>query len=272
MKFFKDESKLSDKISKIKSGGSDNLFVISDYDSTLTKAYVNGKRVPCADEFFLSAEQKLKSDALYAKYRPIELNESLSSEERCNAMVEWWSVHRDFFINSGIKKSVIDDVVAKQSNIFREGVSDVFKKLYSSKIPVMILSGSIGDFIEAFLKQNKLFYDNVNVVFNKLKFNDDGLMVGYAGEIVHSLNKKGHLIKDVEAVKGRSNIVLLGDSLDDSYMCDGLDYKCVVKVGFLNNDEWSLEYLNKYDVVIAGDGSFDYVNSLFDNLLKSKHI
>ncbi len=56
--------------------------------------------------------------------------------------------------------------------------------------------------------------------------------------------------------QARQNVILLGDSLGDLHMADGLDNpEGVLKIGFLNaNIEERLEtYMNLYDIVLMND-------------------
>ena len=66
-------------------------------------------------------------------------------------------------------------------------------------------------------------------------------------------------------------MLLLGDSLGDATMADGLDSSLgltVVKIGFLNESEPSRiaarlpAYSAAFDAVILGDGSFDWLNEI----------
>jgi 5'-nucleotidase len=69
-------------------------------------------------------------------------------------------------------------------------------------------------------------------------------------------------------ISKRNNVILLGDSLGDLGMVNNLDVGYIIKIGFLNQDiENRLElYKDKFDVVIAGDSSMDYVNKLLQKL------
>jgi 5'-nucleotidase len=51
-------------------------------------------------------------------------------------------------------------------------------------------------------------------------------------------------------------------------MVNDLDANYIIKIGFLNQDiENRLElYKDKFDIVIAGDNSMDYVNKLLQKL------
>ena len=80
---------------------------------------------------------------------------------------------------------------------------------------------------------------------------------------------------------GRDQVILLGDSLGDVHMADGLssltgnnnssDFDLnVAKIGFLNTKvrESMPKYKAIYDVLILDDGSLRYVNALLHNLLQ----
>jgi HAD superfamily hydrolase (TIGR01544 family) len=57
-------------------------------------------------------------------------------------------------------------------------------------------------------------------------------------------------------LQSRHNVILLGDSVGDLHMCDGLESpEVVLKIGFLNvKIEERLEtYLDKFDIVLVDD-------------------
>ena len=57
---------------------------------------------------------------------------------------------------------------------------------------------------------------------------------------------------------------MLGDTVDDTNMVNNLDYENLICIGFLNSptnlEEELKAYLQKYDVVIVNDGSFEVPN------------
>lgn len=69
-------------------------------------------------------------------------------------------------------------------------------------------------------------------------------------------------------ISERNNVILLGDSLGDLGMVNDLDVNCIIKIGFLNKDiENKLElYKDKFDIVITGDGSINYINKLLQKI------
>jgi len=84
---------------------------------------------------------------------------------------------------------------------FRAGSTEAFNKLFSKKIPIIVLSAGIGDVVELILKHEQLFTDNVSVVSNFLKMSKDhnGLSTieGFKGKkLIHVFNKNEHAYID----------------------------------------------------------------------------
>lgn len=83
-------------------------------------------------------------------------------------------------------------------------------------------------------------------------------------QLIHSLNKSANAILETAfwkqcQLEKRHNILLLGDSLGDSNMVDGLDYTEdeIVRIGFLNDgaDDKLEQYLQRFDIVLTNDSS-----------------
>jgi len=72
---------------------------------------------------------------------------------------------------------------------------------------------------------------------------------------VTSMNKKKFL--DRKTTEMGKNCFLFGDIINDSFMTSRAEYENEIKIGFKNTDKEDFnDYLNKYDVVIQGDGNF----------------
>ena len=83
-------------------------------------------------------------------------------------------------------------------------------------------------------------------------------------QLIHSLNKNASALIETDfwkqcQLEKRHNILLLGDSLGDSDMANGLSFKEdeIVRIDFLNDDtEQKLDmYLQRFDVVLTNDSS-----------------
>src|SRR4030042_1201827 len=167
---------LERKIKKISEQGKAKLHIISDFDGTLTKEFVNGKKVPSIisylrDGNYLTQDYAEKAHSLYNKYHPIEINLSIPFEERKRKMLEWWKTHYDLLIKCGLDKKDL-------------------KRLSENKIK---LRESITEFL----------------------WREDGKALKIKEPIIHSLNKKEEEFKKYSAfqrIKDRKNVILIGNT------------------------------------------------------------
>ncbi len=95
--------------------------------------------------------------------------------------------------------------------------------------------------------------------------------------MIHCFNKNASVLIDTPfwaqcQMEKRHNILLLGDSLGDAAMANGLNYEEneIIRIGFLNTkvEERIDEYLEVFDVVLLGDGSLDPVELLLHQVTK----
>ena len=272
-----------EKLEKLKSNmaktGSETIHVVTDFDRTLTKAYVDGKKMPSMisvlrDGNYLTSGYAEKAHGLFNKYRPIELDTEISEDEKKKAMFSWWKEHFDLLIESGLNKKNIEDAVNLGNAQIRDGLPEFFSTLRSHNIPVAIISsnGLGGDSISMYLEKKDIVYDNIHIISNSYIWDEDGNAVGVKEPIIHAANKDETAIRDTpvfDLIKDRKNVILLGDSIEDIKMVSGFEYDNIIKIGFLNeNQEKSLEaYKRNFDVVICNDSGMDYVNSLLKDIL-----
>ena len=265
---------------KIKSQGYDNLHVLADFDRTLTYGSIGGKKTPSIisllrDGNHLAEGYAEKAHALFDKYHPIEIDLNLPIEEKKEKMMEWWDSHNQLLVDSGLKKLDIKDIVMQGHLKFREGALEFFDFLYEKKIPLVIISASgAGEAIPMFFEKYKRNYSNIIYVINRFEWDNEGNFKGRIRPTIHSLNKDETILKDFpviyEKIENRKNVILLGDGLGDLGMIEGFDYDNLMKIGFLNfqEDELREAYKQSFDVVLEGDGDFNFVNELFRDLEK----
>jgi 5'-nucleotidase len=187
-------------------------------------------------------------------------------------MKEWWEKHYELLIESGLTKSDLKDIVKSERVKIRERVPEFLDYLNKNKIPLIIIySSGCGDVIKMFFK--KIYKDFQNVYYITNKFNwKEGKAISVKKPLIHAMNKDETLIKKYpkafKSVKNRRNAILLGDSLGDVGMVKGFDYKNLIKIGFLNKsyNKSPEEYKKNFDIILEGDGDFNYVNSLIKSL------
>lgn len=264
------------KKAALKLGGAQNLHVVADCDRTLTKAFLNGEKRQSLVELirkfkYLSPEYSPRAYELFNTYHPIEVDPAISLEEKRAKMMEWWSVHVKWMGECGMTQKVVDQIVREQEFGAREGFGEFVQLLNEKKIPFLILSASVTDIIEGFLKKEKWFFPNIHVVSNKYVFDAQGKVIGYESGIIHSFNKSEASIKNrsfFPEIVRRKNVLLLGDTLDDLGMLDGANVENALSIGFLNeNVEKNIDvYKKAYDVLILNDGNMDFVNQLLNEI------
>ncbi|KAJ8525944.1 hypothetical protein ON010_g15216 [Phytophthora cinnamomi] len=264
------------KWKKFSSDGFNKLVVITDFDYTLTPAFkLTGDQALTSHRLLMESEAlgpeaEDVSRETFEKFYPIEQSAMLTMEEKLPFMIEWWSRTHDFIIEHGVTRSAIKKAVEESDITLREGFIEIFELLAHENVPTLIFSAGLYDVILAVLEkqyekiETKLLPTNVHLVSNKMQFDASDKVVGFEQTLIHSLNKNASTLVDTDFWKQcqpekRHNILLLGDSLGDADMANGLDFKEdeIVRIGFLNDgaaEKLDL-YLQRFDVVLTNDAS-----------------
>lgn len=262
----------------IKDDGFDRLHILSDFDRTLTYGCIDGVKTPSIisllrDGKHLSEEYAAKAHALFDKYQPLEQDQSIPLEKRKKLMRDWWEEHHRLLIASGLSFSDLKDIVDNGHLAFREGVLDFLDFLHKGNIPLVIFSAAGGgDAIQLFFKKFDRDYSNIFYVINRFNWDENGKALSTQEPLVHSLNKDETILPQLpeigDAIKDRKNVILLGDSLGDLGMIEGFEYDHLLKIGLLNSDydQSRSAYEKSFDVVLEGDGDFEFVNDLINSL------
>ena len=63
--------------------------------------------------------------------------------------------------------------------------------------------------------------------------------------------------------------MLLGDSLANLGMSDGVEHNTILKIGFLNHNVKKMlsAYKEKFDIVIADSSEMKFVNEILDKII-----
>ena len=258
--------------------GMEKLHVVSDFDKTLTSCFVKGEKIPSLisilrDEKYLTPDYAEKAHALYDKYHPMEIDPNISLVEKQAQMHNWWSEHYELLIKSGLTKRDLKRVAQSKKISLRSGAVEFLNFLHEHKIPLVILSAAgLGyETIQMYLENHNVLYDNIDIVSNTLKWDENGKAIGVQEPIIHTFNKNYSAVKDLDffnSISKRKNIILLGDGEGDASMVEGFDYDNIIKIGFLNEGvKADLEkFKNSYDVLVLHDGSIDCILKSFANV------
>lgn len=252
------------KVNKIKLQ-KDNFYVVADFDKTLTEGTSISTWGVLANSNIVDEEYARKRTELYNKYRPIEIDMSLSEDIRCEAMFEWWKAHIGLFFEYELKEDVVKKSIKESGLKYRAGAKEFLKKMKELDVPVIIISAGIGNVIEEFLKNEKDYSKNIKIVSNFIIF-ENGLIKEITGGTIHALNKNIVKLDDEskEILKNRENILLLGDGIGDLKMVSKENIKNTISVGFLDEKiKENLDFYNEnFDIVLADEGTFEDVNKI----------
>uniref|UniRef100_A0A8D0XZV0 5'-nucleotidase, cytosolic IIIB n=1 Tax=Sus scrofa TaxID=9823 RepID=A0A8D0XZV0_PIG len=238
-------------VGALRKGGGDRLQVISDFDMTLSRFAYNGKRCPSSynildNSKIISEECRKELKALLHHYYPIEIDPDRTVKEKLPHMVEW------------------------------DGYKTFFHTLSQNHVPLLIFSAGIGDVLEEIIRQRRVFHPNIHVVSNYMEFDEEGFLKGFKGQLIHTYNKNSSVCENstfFQQLQGKTNILLLGDSLGDLTMADGVPgVENILKIGFLNDkvEEWRERYMDFYDIVLEKDETLDVVNGLLQHILQQE--
>lgn len=276
-----DKQKFEKILSNIKKDWYNKLHILSDFDKTLTKEFIDWEKRPSLISILrrqniLWEEYSKKAYELFDFYNPIEIDPNIDKEEKKRQMTIWWEKHLDLLVHSWLKKH--DIYLAINSGIikFREWVKDFLVKMQIEKVPVIIISANWLwlDSNYLFLEQNNVLFDNIKVISNSFIWDENWIALSYNKPVIHVFNKDETVLKSFpdinDSVFFRKNVILLWDSLGDPGMIEWFDYDNLLKIWFLNDniDELLEEYKKNYDVVIVWDWEFDFVNEVIWSIKK----
>ncbi|XP_031808773.1 cytosolic 5'-nucleotidase 3A [Sarcophilus harrisii] len=274
----KNPAKVEEILCGLIKGGASKLQIITDFDMTLSRFSYNGKRCPTCHNVIdncklVTDECRKKLLQLKEKYYAIEIDPVLTIEEKYPYMVEWYTKSHTLLVEQALPKSKIGEVVKESDVMLKDGYGHFFDKLKEHNIPVFIFSAGLGDVLEEVIRQAGVYHNNVKVVSNFMDFDENGIIKGFKGELIHVFNKHDGALKSTQyfkQLKDNSNIILLGDSQGDLRMADGVaNVDNILKIGYLNDrvDELLEKYMDSYDVVLVKEESLELVNSILQKIL-----
>lgn len=219
----------------------------------------------------LGEDFQQKTNALFKHYYPIEISD-LPHDEKEVKMIEWWTKAHALMETYHLNRAHLAEMVSeKDALVMRDGTMRLLETANKHDVPFHVFSAGIYDVIHAYFEFCGAYQHNPHVVSNMMDFDGEGNLTGFKGNLVHTLNKNSRVIQDSGSwprVKDRTNVLLLGDNINDVQMADGLNVTDIINVGFLNDRVERLsQYMERYDVVLLGDPDMSFVNSLLDSLL-----
>jgi HAD superfamily hydrolase (TIGR01544 family) len=275
--YIRDELALKLKIRAMKKDGAKNLQIVTDFDRTLTPAKINGQHAPTSAGIletcgYMPEKYVQRASELFAIYFAKEIDPNIGIPEKIILMNEWMDKNMENMIENSLKYDDLKKIIETGKMILRDGVEDCLEMAYLRSIPVVIFSAGIGDLITATLNYNRLFTANIHIISNFFRFAKNGRVTGFAGETINVFQKNEVKIEGkyfYNEIKERRNVLLIGDGLGDAGMADGIRHDNVIKIGLRNDGTHADKetYLERFDIVLEGDGKFHYINDLLAQLI-----
>ncbi|CAH2092271.1 unnamed protein product [Euphydryas editha] len=267
------------KINRIVSDGHKKLQIVTDFDHTLTRHNMdNGSTVLTSYGMFrecpsVPKDYKDEEIRLAEKYKPIEVDHLMSTEEKTKHMIDWYKAGHKLLEGMKFPKAELEQVSESMKECFRIGVKELIKWSEVHQVPVLVFSAGLGECVVSALKAANLLLPHVKVVSNFLDFDDTGSIIGVKGDVIHTHNKNETAIKNTEyykMVKERNNVLLMGDNIGDAKMAEGMEHcDVIIKIGFLgrNTDGNLQNYIKTFDIVLVNDHTMDVANSILKCVL-----
>lgn len=247
-----------EKLEQLKNAN--DFYVIIDFDRTLT-TYESDASMGIIPKF-LGGEYLKERIKIHDYYRPLELDYTLSTEERSRIMKEWAAT--SFTLLSKYLKSeeMIENALENANIHLRLGAKEFLKDMYEKDVPVVIMSAGFGNLIKIFLEKQGVLYDNIILISNFFEFRDNKSYIDINNLISPSNKGYSKVPEDIRSkLDKKENIILCGDIVEDIKMAEENKKEKTLTIGFLDdNIDSNLKVYNKnFDIVLTDNESFDTI-------------
>ncbi len=246
----------SNKLNNIKLD-KDNFYVLIDFDRTLTK----GNSISCWRVLYysnlLGENFQKEYDIIHDKTFPND-NEHKKVKEK--AYSERFKDYMQLLKQSNFNNDIVKKAVQKTDLKLREGAKNFLKQMNDNNIPVIIISCSIGNVLEEYLKFNNCYYDNIYLYANY--YNDNGNHI--CNVTPYNKNEISFSKELKEKLNNKEYILLLGDLIEDISMISSDKLENTITVGFLDKkiEENLKNYNDNFDIVLTDNSSFNELDEV----------
>lgn len=216
----------------------------------------------------MSDEFKARARLRYDKLLPVEIDTGLTIEEKIPTVIASFKEAFDDLVESRkINKTSLAQMITNAGDScsfelrysllkivynycdlylirigliwYRDFCHETLKLLHDAQVPTLIFSAGFGDVIQGILQKYALHYPNIHIIGNFMEFDEDGQLIGFKDPLIHTFNKNEDAVPQncryFDELSHRANVILLGDSIGDADMAQGVHGAgTVLKIGFLN--------------------------------------
>ena len=152
----------SGKINSIELNES-NFFVLIDFDRAITK----GESISAWRVLYNSSSFDSNYKQAYDKIHDAAIPSDIVSDEiKSKIFAGRFKQYMELLKENNFNINILNETVRTTSLCLRDGAKEFFKKMNDLNIPVIIISSSIGNVIEEYLKVNNCYYSNMSICAN----------------------------------------------------------------------------------------------------------
>ena len=151
-----DPTELVRKLRKFIREGPSHVEVVSDYDYTLSAASVAGRQTAVSYGVLMSLlddEQRRRAKELTDYYLPLQRDASIPSSQKNELMQRWERQGHALVLDSSLSKEHIEHLTFENDLVLRHGIDRVFRLCEAYHLPFTVVSGGVGNVIEASLRE-----------------------------------------------------------------------------------------------------------------------
>lgn len=260
--FFKDKGEFLEKLLKMKTDGVKELQIVSDFDQTITCFEINCRNSCSLFGAFRVSQKtsekfKIAVKELYDKYAPIEISTEIDAVSKEKLLKEWYFAIKDVFLSEKLTKNKCLEVLNHANIGLRYGFRRFFALCKQLDLPFYLISGGITQSLVTIIEktQNLKDYSSFCVFSNELVFDEEERLADLKIKVFPT-TKAGILAGKKPGFL--RNTLVFGDLESDVDMARNMGSETLICIGFLEKRKEHLlgNYLQKYDLVIVGDGDF----------------
>ena len=292
---------LRKKLEMIK-GGPSSFQVFSDFEHVFTKFHTDGGQRTVGSAELLECSNALSQQAQAELIKVSEEFESESEERELDddKFEELTQKCQSVVASQGNLHIGSIGIVTKENLPklgLRNGWSESLKHLSNKGVPVYIFSSGYGDVVtQAILtgtadkqQQNQVggyssfnamgmgpqLPQNMRIISNFFRSAPDGTVRAFSQPIVHERNKNSTTAGRMMGMKipDRPYAITIGAHEDDATaMVADMNLKEHISIGYMELSDDLVErlptYLNSFDAVVIGEGSFNYIKNMIEEILE----
>lgn len=227
-----------------------NFYVLADFDNTITSKECKSSMGIITNSEMFGKEFAEEHSRICSQYK-IKAVEAIDYDMKNEMWNKTLTGFFELFKKYNLNKEVLKNIVMNSNIRFREGFFDFLKFLYKNQIPVIIISAGVTNCIEIFLKNNGALFDNISIISNTIKFDDNGTIVEIPKFIINPANKNMiDFPNDIQKkIEKKEKVVLFGDTPGDIRMIENKDREKSLSIAFANKKEDIDELESNFDIV-----------------------